>query len=196
MCRAQVGVRTGYRAACSGYGWCAGTRERVENPRVEACALRGASERGQGDVRKLAWVRRMGVRDPVQEALPSLVVCVKADGPAMGCHTHRNERCGRWHAASKPVSLERSNSLKVRTDATKRAAKAEPRPFKRSAAPCRSSRPLEVQHRAARRRSLENVEEHAAPEQNAANRIGCGQADALQLPCSTTARAAPRVAIA
>ena len=145
MCRAQVGVRTGYRAACSGYGRCAGSarRERVENPRVEACALRGASERGQGDVLKLAWVRRMGVRDPVQEALPSLVVCVKADGPAMGCHTHRNERCGRWHAASKPVSLERSNSLKVRTDATKCAAKAESRPFKRSAAPSRSTCSIE-----------------------------------------------------
>ena len=78
VCRAQVGVRTGYRAACSGYGRCAGIRERVDNPRVEACALRGASERGQGDVRKLAWVRCMGARDPVQETLPSLAVCVKA----------------------------------------------------------------------------------------------------------------------
>ena len=54
VCRAQVGVRTGYRAACSGYGRCAGTRERVENPRVEACALRGASERGEKGVRELA----------------------------------------------------------------------------------------------------------------------------------------------
>ena len=54
VCRAQVGVRTGYRAACSGYGRCAGTRERVDNPRVEACALRGASERGEKGVRELA----------------------------------------------------------------------------------------------------------------------------------------------
>ena len=54
VCRALVGVRTGYRAPCSGYGQGVCTRERVENPRVEACALRGASERGQRDVRKLA----------------------------------------------------------------------------------------------------------------------------------------------
>ena len=54
VCRAQVGVRTGYRAACSGYGQGACTRECVENPRVEACALRGASERGEKGVRELA----------------------------------------------------------------------------------------------------------------------------------------------
>ena len=54
VCRAQVGVRTGYRAACSGYGPGAGTRERVENPSVETCALRGACERGEKGVRELA----------------------------------------------------------------------------------------------------------------------------------------------
>ena len=43
--RAQHDGRDGHDAA---------TRQRVENARVEPCVLRGASERGQGDVRKLA----------------------------------------------------------------------------------------------------------------------------------------------
>ena len=34
-------------------------RKRVETPLVEPCALRGASERGQGDVRKLARLVRI-----------------------------------------------------------------------------------------------------------------------------------------
>jgi hypothetical protein len=63
-------------------------QERVMNPRVEACALRGASERGQRDVRNLA--QRVPF-DSKRKAMSKIVcpaspVCVKAAGSAMPSH--------------------------------------------------------------------------------------------------------------
>jgi hypothetical protein len=72
VCRAQVGVRTGYRAPCSGYGQGAGTRERVDNPRVEACALRGASERGEKGVCTLARFVQIEAQSHVKDCKSTL----------------------------------------------------------------------------------------------------------------------------
>ena len=47
-------VHGGRHAGQDGQG--GAKRKRVETPLVEPCALRGASERGQGDVRRLAQV--------------------------------------------------------------------------------------------------------------------------------------------
>ena len=72
VCRAQVGVRTGYRGACSGYGQGTRTRERVENPRVEACALRGAREHGEKGVRDLAWRVQVEAQSHVKDCKSTL----------------------------------------------------------------------------------------------------------------------------
>jgi len=139
VCRAQVGVRTGYRAACSGYGRCAGTRERVENPRVEACALRGASEHGEESVRELARRVQIEAQSHVKDFVPSLVVCVNAAGSAIRVHSGRNERRARWRTASKHASLASSMSPKVCIEATRLVVDTEPRPVERSAPWCRST---------------------------------------------------------
>ena len=44
----------------------AAAHERVETAPVEACPLRGASERDQGDVRKLAWPVRIEAQSHVK----------------------------------------------------------------------------------------------------------------------------------
>ena len=50
----------------------AAARERVETKRIEACPLRGASDRGQGDVRSLAGRVRTGAQYPLRQTMSRL----------------------------------------------------------------------------------------------------------------------------
>jgi hypothetical protein len=81
------------------------TQARVETPRIEACALRGASERGEEGVRAHARLVQIEAQSHVKDFVPSLVVCVKAAGSAMGSDSGRNEMRARWHIGSQHASL-------------------------------------------------------------------------------------------
>jgi hypothetical protein len=88
----------GFPIACSvrrprdgrnGHG--AATRERIENARIETCALRGASERGRKDVRILAQRVRLEARSHVKDGTSTLARMRQSRG---FCHafTQRSER--------------------------------------------------------------------------------------------------------
>ena len=81
------------------------TQARVDTPRVDTCALRGASERGEEGVRAHARLVQIEAQSHVKDFVPSLVVCVNAVRPAMGSDSGRNERRPRWHIGSKHASL-------------------------------------------------------------------------------------------
>ena len=89
--------------------WIWSVRERVENPLVEACALRGASEHGEEGVRELAWRVQIEAQSHVKDFVPSLVVCVNAAGSARGVHSGRSERRARCTSlqSTRPLMIPR-----------------------------------------------------------------------------------------
>ena len=86
-------------------------RERDECRHKDACPLRGPSERGQKDLRKLARLVRTQSQSIVQSSLSCHRIMRRACRHGMGAHTVRNGRCGRAHTACQQAFPERSNSL-------------------------------------------------------------------------------------
>ena len=110
--------------------------ERVETAGKDACPLRGASECGQEDVRKLAGRVRRRACGRAKECCPVCDCSVDANTPAIGSLPRRKQMRHRWQTACKSGSLGRSNSIQRPVVAVCCAAVAESQPL---SARCRRS---------------------------------------------------------
>ena len=74
--------------------------ERVEEARIDACPLRGARERGQEDMWKLAGRVRLGAQGPVRRSVSRLPKCAQHT-----CHSHCSS------AASEAMARARTSGV-------------------------------------------------------------------------------------
>ena len=75
--------------------------ERIEMPRVDACPLRGASERDQNGVREIARVVRNETQCPVKESLSNRKDQREAPRQAIGAHNVGNDKRAQGRTARK-----------------------------------------------------------------------------------------------